>query len=137
MQFKISFRLISLTNIAFQVPKSVKFNKSVVSAIIIENNTLNKSLRCQIRYIHIYMFLIGTLCGVGQRFAADFYVADAKSGRRALVKAGHHSKVVPLIDENLLVTTSRGTELSSTLEHWLEERNLSSEEAQIIRLEEG
>jgi hypothetical protein len=88
-------------------------------------------------YIYIYMFLIGTLCGVGQRFAADFYVADAKSGRRALVKAGHHSKVVPLIDENLLVTTSRGTELSSTLEHWLEERNLSSEEAQIIRLEEG
>ncbi|AQK45172.1 cysteine-type endopeptidase/ ubiquitin thiolesterase [Zea mays] len=72
-----------------------------------------------------------------ERFAADFYVADAKSGRRALVKAGHHSKVVPLIDENLLVTTSRGTELSSTLEHWLEERNLSSEEAQIIRLEEG
>ncbi|OEL19074.1 putative membrane protein [Dichanthelium oligosanthes] len=50
-----------------------------------------------------------------ERFAADFYITDAKSGKRALVKAGHHSKVVPLIDENLLVTTSRDTELSSTL----------------------
>jgi hypothetical protein len=29
------------------------------------------------------------------------------------------------------------TELSSTMKYWLEERNLSSEEAQIIRLEEG
>ena len=53
------------------------------------------------------------------------------------MKAGHHSKVVPLIDENLLVTTGRDTELSSTLKYWLEERNLSSEEAQVIRLEEG
>ncbi|KAF8702862.1 hypothetical protein HU200_032697 [Digitaria exilis] len=72
-----------------------------------------------------------------ERFAADFYITDAKSGKRALVKAGHHSKVVPLIDENLLVTTSIDTELSSTLKYWLEERNLSSEEAQLIRLEEG
>ncbi|CAN6249552.1 unnamed protein product [Urochloa humidicola] len=72
-----------------------------------------------------------------ERFAADFYITDAKSGKRALVKAGHHSKVVPLIDENLLVTTSKNTELSSTLKFWLEERNLSSEEAQLIRLEEG
>ncbi|KAF8776205.1 hypothetical protein HU200_003740 [Digitaria exilis] len=72
-----------------------------------------------------------------ERFAADFYITDAKSGKRALVKAGHYSKVVPLIDENLLVTTSIDTELSSTLKYWLEERNLSSEEAQLIRLEEG
>lgn len=82
------------------------------------------------------VFLIQTFCGVGQRFAADFYITDAKSGKRALVKAGHRSKVVPLIDENLLVTTSRDTELSSTLKCWLDERNLSSE-AQLIRLEEG
>lgn len=74
---------------------------------------------------------------VGQRFAADFYITDAKSGKRALVKAGYHSKVAPLIDENVLVTTSRNTELSSTLKCWLEERNLSSQEAPLIRLEEG
>jgi hypothetical protein len=72
-----------------------------------------------------------------QRFVADFYVTDAKSGKLALVKAGHNSKVVPLVDENILVTTSRDTALSSTLKYWLEERNLSSEEAQVIRLEEG
>ncbi|KAI5013923.1 hypothetical protein ZWY2020_055313 [Hordeum vulgare] len=71
-----------------------------------------------------------------ERFAADFYITDAKSGKRALVKAGYHTKVVPLIDENVLVTTSRSTDLSSTLKCWLEERNLSSE-AQLIRLEEG
>jgi hypothetical protein len=53
------------------------------------------------------------------------------------VKAGYRTKVVPLIDENVLVSTSRNIELSSTLKCWLEERNLSSEEAQIIRLEEG
>ncbi|TVU15032.1 hypothetical protein EJB05_38532, partial [Eragrostis curvula] len=72
-----------------------------------------------------------------ERFAADFYITDAKSGKRALVRAGHHSKVVPLVDETILVTTSRDTELSSTLKYWLEERNLSSEESQLIRLEEG
>ncbi|VAH34794.1 unnamed protein product [Triticum turgidum subsp. durum] len=72
-----------------------------------------------------------------ERFAADFYITDAKSGKRALVKAGYHTKVVPLIDENVLVTTSRSTDLSSTLKCWLQERNLSSEEAQLIRLEEG
>ncbi|KAK3141919.1 hypothetical protein QOZ80_4BG0339890 [Eleusine coracana subsp. coracana] len=72
-----------------------------------------------------------------ERFAADFYITDAKSGKIALVKAGHSSKVVPLVDENILVATSRDTELSSTLKYWLEERNLSSEEAQLIRLEEG
>ncbi|CAM0903553.1 unnamed protein product [Alopecurus aequalis] len=72
-----------------------------------------------------------------ERFAADFYITDAKSGKRAMVKAGYHTRVVPLIDENVLVTTSRSTELSSTLKCWLEERNLSSEEAQLIRLEEG
>ncbi|KAG8082845.1 hypothetical protein GUJ93_ZPchr0014g46981 [Zizania palustris] len=72
-----------------------------------------------------------------ERFAADFYITDAKSGKIALVTAGHQSRVVPLINENLLVTTSRGTELSSTLKCWLEERNISSEESQLIRLEEG
>uniref|UniRef100_A0ACD5V312 Uncharacterized protein n=1 Tax=Avena sativa TaxID=4498 RepID=A0ACD5V312_AVESA len=71
-----------------------------------------------------------------ERFAADFYITDAKSGKRALVKTGYHMKVVPLIDENVLVTTSRSTELSTTLKCWLEERNLSSEEAE-LRLEEG
>uniref|UniRef100_A0A0E0KTD2 Uncharacterized protein n=1 Tax=Oryza punctata TaxID=4537 RepID=A0A0E0KTD2_ORYPU len=72
-----------------------------------------------------------------ERFAADFYITDAKSGKRALVKAGHRSRVVPLIDENLLVTTSGNTELSSTLRCWLDERNIPSEESQLIRLEEG
>jgi hypothetical protein len=51
--------------------------------------------------------LIPTFSGVVQRFAADFYVTDAKSGKLALVKAGRNSKVVPLVDEIILVTTIR------------------------------
>nr|CAD1844491.1 unnamed protein product [Ananas comosus var. bracteatus] len=72
-----------------------------------------------------------------ERLALDFYITDAKSGMRALVKAGHNSKVIPLIDENVLVnTTHRNREVSSTLSKWLEGRNLSPE-AHMIRLEEG
>nr|XP_010919348.1 uncharacterized membrane protein At1g16860 [Elaeis guineensis]XP_010919349.1 uncharacterized membrane protein At1g16860 [Elaeis guineensis] len=72
-----------------------------------------------------------------ERFAADFYITDIKSGARALVKAGYTSKVFPLIDENILVnTTSKTRELSSTLKNWLERRYLSAE-ARLLRLKEG
>ncbi|XP_020084484.1 uncharacterized membrane protein At1g16860-like isoform X2 [Ananas comosus] len=79
----------------------------------------------------------GQIVKITGRLALDFYITDAKSGMRALVKAGHNSKVIPLIDENVLVnTTHRNREVSSTLSKWLEERNLSPE-AHMIRLEEG
>lgn len=72
-----------------------------------------------------------------ERFAADFYITDLKSGTRALVKAGYNSKVFPLIEENLLINTaSKNRELSSTLKKWLEERHLSAE-ARLLRLKEG
>ncbi|XP_072987441.1 uncharacterized membrane protein At1g16860-like [Typha latifolia] len=71
-----------------------------------------------------------------ERLAADFYITDAKSGTRALVKAGSNSKVIPLVDENILVnTTLRNRELSSTLKNWLEERHFSADS--LLRLEEG
>ncbi|XP_010933777.1 uncharacterized membrane protein At1g16860 isoform X1 [Elaeis guineensis] len=72
-----------------------------------------------------------------ERFATDFYITDVKSGTRALVKAGYNSKVIPLIDENILVnTTSKNRELSSTLKKWLERRQLSAG-ARLLRLKEG
>ncbi|RWW47255.1 hypothetical protein BHE74_00046778 [Ensete ventricosum] len=72
-----------------------------------------------------------------ERMATDFYVTDVKSGIRALVKAGQGSKVIPLIEENVLVNvTSLDRELSPTLKKWLQGRQLSCE-ARLLRLEEG
>ncbi|XP_009401785.2 uncharacterized membrane protein At1g16860-like isoform X4 [Musa acuminata AAA Group] len=72
-----------------------------------------------------------------ERMATDFYITDVKSGLRALVKAGQGSKVIPLIEENILVNiTSLNRELSSTLKKWLQGRQLSCE-ARLLRLEEG
>ncbi|XP_010933780.1 uncharacterized membrane protein At1g16860 isoform X2 [Elaeis guineensis] len=79
----------------------------------------------------------GQLVKITGRFATDFYITDVKSGTRALVKAGYNSKVIPLIDENILVnTTSKNRELSSTLKKWLERRQLSAG-ARLLRLKEG
>lgn len=72
-----------------------------------------------------------------QRFTTDFYITDARSGVRALVKAGNNSKVFPLVYENTLIkTASLNRELSLTLKNWLDERHLSAE-ARPLRLEEG
>ncbi|KAJ0971081.1 hypothetical protein J5N97_019040 [Dioscorea zingiberensis] len=72
-----------------------------------------------------------------ERFTTDFYITDATSGVRALVKAGYSSKVFPLVYENMLIkTTSLNRELSLTLKNWLDERHLSAE-ARLLRLEEG
>ncbi|KAM3746671.1 hypothetical protein ACB098_06G219000 [Castanea mollissima] len=72
-----------------------------------------------------------------ERFATDFYITDRKSGVRAVVKAGSNSKVIPLVIESKLVNTSRQCRiLSPNLRKWLRERNLS-EEARLLRLEEG
>ncbi|XP_008810704.2 uncharacterized membrane protein At1g16860-like isoform X2 [Phoenix dactylifera] len=79
----------------------------------------------------------GQLIKITGRFATDFYITDMKSGTRALVKAGYNSKVIPLIDENMLVnTTSKHGELSSILKKWLERRRLSSG-ACLLCLKEG
>ncbi|KAL7239107.1 hypothetical protein ACSBR2_005078 [Camellia fascicularis] len=72
-----------------------------------------------------------------ERFSTDFYITDSKSGIRALVKAGPDCKVIPLIIESRLVTTTRKCNtLSTHLRKWLRDRNLSAE-ARLLRLEEG
>ncbi|XP_042389090.1 uncharacterized membrane protein At1g16860-like [Zingiber officinale] len=72
-----------------------------------------------------------------ERLTADFYITDAESGIRALVKAGHDSRVIPLIHENTLVNiTAPNRDLSSTMKKWLQGRRLSCE-ARPMRLEEG
>ncbi|KAJ4836165.1 hypothetical protein Tsubulata_037423 [Turnera subulata] len=70
-------------------------------------------------------------------FSTDFYIIDQKSGMRAMVKAGSGCKVVPLIVESKLVTTTRQcSNFSPHLRKWLQERHLPAE-ARLLRLEEG
>ncbi|KAK3038757.1 hypothetical protein RJ639_027344 [Escallonia herrerae] len=72
-----------------------------------------------------------------ERFSADFYLTDGKSGITVLVKAGQGSKVFPLIAESRLVNSTRKCEiLSSHLRKWLNDRSLPVE-ARLLRLEEG
>ncbi|KAK8718256.1 hypothetical protein V6N13_045497 [Hibiscus sabdariffa] len=72
-----------------------------------------------------------------ERFSTDFYITDRKSGISAVVKAGSGCKVIPLIIESKLVTTTNQRRaLSPHLSNWLRERNLSGE-ARLLRLEEG
>ncbi|KAE8723261.1 Ubiquitin-specific protease family C19-related protein isoform 2 [Hibiscus syriacus] len=79
----------------------------------------------------------GQLVKITGRFSTDFYVTDRKSGIRALVKAGSGCKVIPLIIESKLVTTTNQCRaLSPHLGNWLRERNLSGD-SRLLRLEEG
>ncbi|CAK7348660.1 unnamed protein product [Dovyalis caffra] len=72
-----------------------------------------------------------------ERFSTDFYITDRKSGIRAMVKAGPGCKVVPLIVESKLVTTTRQCRtLSSHLRKWLQDRNLSAD-PRLLHLQEG
>ncbi|XP_031493752.1 uncharacterized membrane protein At1g16860-like [Nymphaea colorata] len=72
-----------------------------------------------------------------ERFVTDFYITDRISGLRATVRAGFGSKVLPLIDENVLVNTkSKSQPLSPYLKSWLAERNLE-DGACLLCLEEG
>ncbi|KAJ3680115.1 hypothetical protein LUZ60_016393 [Juncus effusus] len=72
-----------------------------------------------------------------ERIAADFYITDSKSGIQALVKAGNNSKMIPLIKENILISTrDKNRELSLTMKKWLEERLLSID-SHLVKLEEG
>ncbi|KAK3036091.1 hypothetical protein RJ639_029844 [Escallonia herrerae] len=72
-----------------------------------------------------------------QRFSADFYLTDGKSGITVLVKAGQGSKVFPLIAESRLVNSTRKCKiLSSHLRKWLNDRSLPVE-TRLLRLEEG
>ncbi|MBA0717797.1 hypothetical protein Golax_005579 [Gossypium laxum] len=72
-----------------------------------------------------------------ERFSTDFYITDRISGIRAMVKAGSGCKVIPLITDSKLVTTTKQCRvLSPHLTNWLRERNVSAD-ARLLRLEEG
>ncbi|XP_020579439.1 uncharacterized membrane protein At1g16860-like [Phalaenopsis equestris] len=72
-----------------------------------------------------------------ERFTADFYITDSRSGIRAVVKAGSDSKVIPLVTETSIVHTKKKNRvISSTLQKWLEERSLPVE-PRLLHLKEG
>lgn len=72
-----------------------------------------------------------------ERYATDFYISELESGSRALVKAGHGSKVTPYVDETTIIDiANKKKELSSNFIHWLRKRNLPSN-VRKMRLKEG
>ncbi|KAH7578094.1 hypothetical protein JRO89_XS01G0339800 [Xanthoceras sorbifolium] len=86
-------------------------------------------------FIWKFNYILGL--STGQRFSTDFYITDQKSGVRAMVKGGPGCKVLPLMVESSIVTTTRHCRILSThLRKWLRDRNLPVEPRQ-LRLEEG
>lgn len=68
---------------------------------------------------------------------ADFYISDFQSGLRALVKAGHGSKVAVFVDTSTVIDIPKDQkDLSPNFLQWLSNRNLSSDD-RIMRLKEG
>ncbi|KAI7740991.1 hypothetical protein M8C21_016557 [Ambrosia artemisiifolia] len=76
-------------------------------------------------------------CSNSEKYVADFYISDSRSGLRALVKAGYGAKVAPFVKEATVVDiTKEKRELSPRFLEWLADRSLSNDD-RIMRLKEG
>ncbi|KAF5760530.1 putative uncharacterized membrane protein [Helianthus annuus] len=76
-------------------------------------------------------------CSNSEKYVADFYISDMRSGLRALVKAGYGAKVAPFVKEATVVDiTKEKRELSPRFLEWLADRSLSSDD-RLMRLKEG
>lgn len=72
-----------------------------------------------------------------QKYVADFYISDNKSGLRALVKAGYGAKVAPFVKPATVVDIKmENRELSPSFLRWLADRSLSNDD-RVMRLKEG
>lgn len=72
-----------------------------------------------------------------QKYVADFYISDNKSGLRALVKAGYGAKVAPFFKPTTVVDIAKeNRELSPSFLRWLADRSLSNDD-RVMRLKEG
>ncbi|KAL9270190.1 putative membrane protein [Drosera capensis] len=73
----------------------------------------------------------------GQKYVADFYVSDRKTGLRAMVKAGSGAKVATFVKPATTVNiTDENKNSSPDFLSWLADRNLSSDD-RVMRLKEG
>jgi hypothetical protein len=78
----------------------------------------------------IYFFFL-------QRHVVDFYISDFQSGLRALVKTGSGTRIIPFVDDSLVVDINpEKKDLSPEFVRWLGKKNLSSDE-RLMRLKEG
>ncbi|XP_073146640.1 uncharacterized membrane protein At1g16860-like [Henckelia pumila] len=76
-------------------------------------------------------------CRHSEKYVADFYVSDSKSGLRALVKAGYGAKLAPFIKPTTVVdVTKNNKDLSPNFLSWLSARGLSGDD-RVMRLKEG
>jgi len=72
-----------------------------------------------------------------QRHVVDFYISDFQSGLRALVKTGYGARVMPYVDESIVVDINpNNKDMSPEFLRWLAERNLSSDD-RVMRMKEG
>ncbi|KAM3210732.1 hypothetical protein ACQJBY_064597 [Aegilops geniculata] len=72
-----------------------------------------------------------------ERHAVDFYISDFQSGLRALVKIGYGARLIPYVDEAVVIDINpENKDMSPEFLRWLRERNLSSDD-RIMRLKEG
>ncbi|RAL44901.1 unnamed protein product [Cuscuta campestris] len=72
-----------------------------------------------------------------EKYVADFYISDYRTGLRALVKAGHGAKVAPFVSSSTVADITKGNKDSSpNFLQWLADRSLSSDD-RIMRLKEG
>ncbi|WOG83109.1 hypothetical protein DCAR_0102283 [Daucus carota subsp. sativus] len=76
-------------------------------------------------------------CRNSEKYVADFYISDAATGLRALVKAGYGARVVPFVkSETVVDVTKNNKDLSPNFLSWLSDRSLSSDD-RVMRLKEG
>nr|GMD92956.1 uncharacterized membrane protein At1g16860-like [Ipomoea batatas] len=72
-----------------------------------------------------------------ERYVADFYISDYRTGLRALVKAGHGAKVAPFVKSSTVADmTKNNRDSSPNFLQWLADRSLSSDD-RVMRLKEG
>ncbi|KZV16059.1 hypothetical protein F511_26188 [Dorcoceras hygrometricum] len=76
-------------------------------------------------------------CRHSEKYVADFYISDFKSGLRALVKAGYGAKVAPFVKPTTIVDVANNNkDLSPNFLSWLSARGLSGDD-RVMRLKEG
>ncbi|CAH9093467.1 unnamed protein product [Cuscuta epithymum] len=72
-----------------------------------------------------------------EKYVADFYISDYRTGLRALVKAGHGAKVAPFVNSSTVADLTKDSKESSpNFMQWLADRSLSSDD-RIMQLKEG
>ncbi|XVF33107.1 hypothetical protein REPUB_Repub17cG0139900 [Reevesia pubescens] len=130
-------KLVKITGVASCGSVSLESSYERVARCIYVSTLLYEYGQFGLKLVNVNISCFQWNLAYCERFSTDFYITDQKSGIRAVVKAGSGCKVIPLIMESKLVTTTKQCRiLSPHLSNWLRERNLSAE-ARPLRLEEG